>query len=325
LTTLGSTTLESVGGSFTLGNLTKLSNLPFSVLTEVKEINWVTLPVLDVIGFTGNITTAEKVLIGNTFLSSLAGINLNEVDELEISNNNRLTSFVSNLGNVTKSLIIGTNGRNLQVSFPRLTWAFSMTFRNISAVSLPSLTTVNGTLGFYGNFLEGISAPKLVSVGQFNTGAGGLAFVANSRLTQIDMPVLKTVGGAAQIANNTALETIDFPALESVGGAVDYSGTFGTPKLPKLKDVRGGFNLQSTEIVDCTAFASLRASSGIQGVFKCAGAVTNPTSTDGTTTNADGTTASPAASGSGNPASSYGVNQAVAGVSIVGGLFAMLL
>jgi len=213
----------------------------------------------------------------------------------------------------------------LEVSFPELTWAANMTFRNVSSVSLPSLAKVNGSLGFYGNYLDSVSAPKLTSVGQFNTGQGSLAFVANSKLTEIDMPLLKSVGGAAQIANNTLLTSIDFPALESVGGAVDYSGTFETPKLPKIKDVRGGFNMQSTATIDCKPFESLRSSTAIQGVFTCKGALDKATSSDGTTTSGDGTTTSPSSATSKAPASSYGVNQAVAGASVFGGLLAMLL
>lgn len=228
MTTLGSNTITTIGGAFELGNLTKLSALTMSVLEEVEEINWIALQALDTLSFNANISKADKVVIGNTFLSTLNGINLATVKTLDISNNNRLLEFTADLGNVTESLVIGTNGRNLKVSFPDLIWAANMTFRNVSSVDLPNLAVVNGSLGFYGNFLEEVAAPKLTSVGQFATGQGSLAFVANSKLTKIDMGLLKTVGGAAQIANNTLLNDIDFPALESVGGAVDFSGTFET-------------------------------------------------------------------------------------------------
>lgn len=324
LNTLGSPTITSIGGSFTLTNLTKLNALEMERLEEVREINWVTLQALDFLTFTSNVTKATRVIIRNTFLSTLNGINLATVASLDISNNNRLREFTADLRNVTQGLVIGTNGRLLEVTFPDLVWAANMTFRNVSSVSLPNLQTVNGSLGFYGNFFTSVEAPELTSVGQFATGQGSLAFVANSKLTEIKMPLLKTVGGAAQIANNTELGNITFPALESVGGAVDFSGTFGTPTLAKLKNVRGGFNMQSTDEIDCSGFQSLRSSDIIQGKFICISTAEDAKSNDGTTTTGDGTSsASP--SSSSNPATSYSVHYAVAGVSVVGGLMGMLV
>lgn len=326
LTTFGSDTITTIGKSFTLTNLTRLSLLSFTALTEVTEISWIALQALDTLDFTANVTKAEKVVIGNTFLSTLNGINLATVEVLDISNNNRLREFSAQLGNVTETLVIGTNGRNLEVSFPELLWAANMTFRNVSSVSLPSLKTVNGSLGFYGNFFESVKAPKLTSVGQFSTGQGSLAFVANSKLAEISMPVLKTVGGAHQIANNTVLDKIDFPALESVGGAVDFSGNFETPELPKLKNVRGGFNMQSTLEIDCSGFQSLRNSEVIQGTYTCK-TTADAKSNDGTTTeggSSDGS-GSPSSTSTPGAAVSYGASHAAVGMSVIGGLLSMLL
>lgn len=327
LTTLNSDSIVTIGGSFTLTNLTKLSILTFNKLDEVKDINWITLQALDLIAFASNVTKADTVVIGNTFLSNLKGINLDTVNTLDISNNNRLRLFTSDLTTVNDTLVIGNNGQNLAVSFPELTFAANMTFRNISSIDLPNLTKVGGTLGFYGTFIKEVSAPKLTEVGVFTTGDGGLALVANSKLTEIDMPLLKSVGGAYQIANNTQLSNIEFPALERVGGAVDFSGTFSTPKLAKISDVRGGFNMQSTTEIDCSGFESLHSSKAIQGTFVCKSTVQDAKSNDGTTTTGDGTTTAGGAttSKSAGPAVTYGVNPAVAGVSVVGGLLAMLL
>lgn len=83
--------------------------------------------------------------------------------------------------------------------------------------------------------------------------------------------------------------------------------------------------MQSTNTIDCSGFQSLRSSDAIQGVFTCKGALKDATSNDGTTTTGDGTASSASPSSTGNLASSYGVNQAVAGVSVFGGLLAMLL
>ena len=85
--------------------------------------------------------------------------------------------------------------------------------------------------------------------------------------------------------------------------------------------------MQSTSQIDCSGFQSLRSSDVIQGTFTCKGAVKDAKSNDGTTTTGDGTSssASPSATKSGSAAVSYGVNYALAGVSVLGGLFGMLV
>jgi hypothetical protein len=228
LTSLGSTTIGTITGAFNLNNLTLLSTLSMSDLTSVGTIVWTALPALSQLTFPSTITKATSITISNTFLSTLDGINIDTVQTLQIDNNNRLKTFSTQIANVTSSVNINANGNSLDVSFPNLIWAANMTFRNVSTVSIPSLHTINGSLGFYGNYMSSIAAPNLTSVGSTATGQGSLAFVANAKLANISMPLLKTVGGADQIANNTALGSISFPALTTVGGAIDFSGNFTT-------------------------------------------------------------------------------------------------
>ncbi|RKF63751.1 Protein ecm33 [Erysiphe neolycopersici] len=270
LTSLGSTTINAISGSFELKNLTLLSTLAMGSLRSVNSINWEALPALSQLNFPATVTKAKSVLISNTFLSTLDGINLETVQTLGINNNNRLKTFSTQIANVTSSLDINSNGNNLDVSFPNLIRAANMTFRNVSTVSIPSLAIVDGSLGFYGNYVPSIIAPNLTSVGSKADGQGSLAFVANTKLTNISMPLLKTVGGAVQIANNLALTGISFPSLSYVGGAIDFSGNFSTPDLPALENVKGGFNLQSTSSIDCSNFDSEHgAGKVIQGVYVC--------------------------------------------------------
>ncbi|KAI6248047.1 hypothetical protein HI914_03472 [Erysiphe necator] len=270
LTSLGSTTINSISGAFTLKNLTLLSTLAMGSLKSVNAINWEALPALSQLNFPATVTKAKSVLISNTFLSTLDGINLETVQTLGINNNNRLKTFSTQIANVTSSLDINSNGNNLDVSFPNLVRAANMTFRNVSTVSIPSLAIVDGSLGFYGNYVPSIIAPNITSVGSKADGQGSLAFVANTKLTNISMPLLKTVGGAVQIANNLALSGINFPSLSYVGGAIDFSGNFSTPELPALENVKGGFNLQSTSSIDCSNFDSEHgAGKVIQGVYVC--------------------------------------------------------
>ncbi|PBP21697.1 GPI-anchored cell wall organization protein ecm33 [Diplocarpon rosae] len=323
LVSLSSSSLKSIGGDFNLFNLTLLSTLQFNALTSVKTITWIALPALPTLTFGGPVSEADSVTISNTFLSTLTGINLETVGVLQIDNNNNLKQFDTQIANITDHLDINANGNQLAVTFPNLIWAANLTFRNVSSVKIPSLANVNGSLGFYGNYMESISAPNLTSIGNFATGSGSLAIVANGKLANITFPVLKTVGGANQIANNTALHSIEFPALTSVGGAIDFSGNFTTPELPKLENVKGGFNIQSQQAVDCSGFESQSGGKGsvIQGTFIC-----KTTATTTTLDGSDGSSSSGASSTSTkNAAVSYGVADAVAGLSVIGGLLQMLL
>jgi len=321
LTSFSSSSLSTITGTFTLSNVTLLSTLQFAVLDTVDTIFWSALPALSALTFTNSLSTASSVTITNTFLNTLDGINLVTVDTLNINNNNRLKTFSTQVGNVSTLLNIDSNGKSLDVSFPNLIWAANMTFRNVSSVSIPSLATVNGSLGFYENYFTSLNAPNLTSVGNTVNGQGGLAFVANLFLANITIPLFETVGGAFQIANNSALDAISFPALTEVGGAIDFSGNFTTPELPKLNDVKGGFNMQSTTSIDCSGFKSEHDSGNIQGTYTCK---TTADAQSGTSSSSSSGSSASATSSKG-AAVSYGVNEALIGVSVVGGFLNMLL
>jgi hypothetical protein len=189
-------------------------------LTSVKSIQWAHLTALQELTFTQGISTADDILITDTQLNSLNGINLQTVQSMDINNNLYLQVISTQLANITQSLTIDANGQNLKVEFPNLVFAYNMTLRNISSISIPSLASVNTTLGFYGDYMTSVMAPNLTSVG------GDLAFIANAELTNISMPALTTVGGGVTIANNSALMTIDgFPSLKTTG-AINMSGNF---------------------------------------------------------------------------------------------------
>ena len=217
MSSLEANDLQSIG-SFVLNNLTTLSGLTFPELTAVTTIEWEALPALQNLTFGSQVQMAKNVLITNTQLQSLQGINLQVVDSFNINNNPYLTQVNMNLSNITTSLTLQANAKSLQASFPSLQTALNMTFRNVSSVSVPALSTVNGSLVFDDNFFTGFSAPNL-------TTSGGISFVGNSQLTNISLPMLTTINGGYQIANNTALLSVDgFQQLKTVAGAIDFSG-----------------------------------------------------------------------------------------------------
>lgn len=220
LTGLSSGTLEVITDSFTLNQNTILSTLNFARLRDVSQIEWNALPQLQGLSFTTGVQMVEGLSIQNTQLGSLDGINLQTADTVYIANNNYLNDITMQLGNVSDSMVLEANGRNVSAIFPNMKWGNDLTFRNCSQVSLPSLATTNGSLGFYANFFEMLSAPNLTNVG------GDLSFISNEDMTNFSMPQLTKVGGGLNVANNTGLRSIAFPALETVVGALDFYGNF---------------------------------------------------------------------------------------------------
>jgi hypothetical protein len=273
LTELSADQLGTIGGRFLLENLTILSTLAFSSLNNVNEIYWQGLPALQGLNFPQGISQAQNMLISNTQLNTLAGIELETIGNIDIDNNPYLSTVnVNQITTITGTLNIAANYKNLVITFDNLQSANNMTFRNVSSVSMPSLYQVNGSLGFYSDTFQSFSAPNLTATG------GALAFVDSPNLSNISMPKLIEVGAGFLIANNTNLLSIDgFPKLQTIVGALDFAGTFNNASLPALKDVRGGLNIQtSSTTFDCTPFENDKSNSIVKGVFTCAAKQTAP-------------------------------------------------
>ena len=216
--------LKSVGG-FTLGTLTQLSTLSMPQLSSIDSMNFTALPALQSMSFgSTGITQANNILVSNTGLTSLMGINnLDSVFSFNVNNNQGLQNISLQVTSIKGALDIEANdgfSSGLTTSFPMLETAMNLTFRNCSSVSLPSLANVSQYLGFYGNSMQSFIAPNL-------TTTGGLVFVDNTAMTNISIPELTSVNGSYQIANNTMLKQINgFEKLATVKGALDFNGNF---------------------------------------------------------------------------------------------------
>jgi len=220
MTSLSGDSLTTIDDSFTLSSLTILSTLNFPRLENVQTIEWTALPALQGLSFTTGVQQASIVSIQNTQLNTLDGIDLTSVDQLTVANNNYLDAITMQLGNVSTSMILLANGRNVSASFPNLEWAYNMTLSNLTSISVPSLASLNGSLGFYYNYFSELSTPNLTTVG------GSLSLVSNDALTNLSMPELKTVTGGLTVSADTDLKTITFPSLQTVGGALEFDGSF---------------------------------------------------------------------------------------------------
>lgn len=220
--TLTSTSLESITGAFTLQNTTLLSTLQMDALTDVGSIDWTSLNALNEITFTKGVSSADSVVIADTFLQNLDGIDLESTGTININNNKRLTKFDTSLKHVSKLLSLQANGVSLSVSMPNLVWIAEMTLANVTEFSAPSLEVVNGSARFDSNYFQSFSAPNMTK-----TETGDISFINNGKLTNISFPSLTTISGGLTIVNNTLLEEInDFPLLKEVGGAIKLGGNF---------------------------------------------------------------------------------------------------
>ncbi|GAM82836.1 hypothetical protein ANO11243_008220 [Dothideomycetidae sp. 11243] len=270
---LEASSLQSIGGTFSLAEMTLLTSLTFPQLTSVANILWVTLPRLSSLGFTSGVTQATSVSITDTQLGSLQGLILQSVKQMILSNNNQLNEVDLPIKNIDTAFSVEFNGRNMTINLPNLVTAYNMTFRNVSELNMPSLAGVNASLGFYGCDFSDFALPNITSVG------GDISFIGNDEVTNITMPQLSHLTGALQMSANAALLDINgFPDLSQVGGAIDINGNFTNVTLPALKNVQGACNLQSTADISstCTTFNNLHSSGTIQGKVTCAGKESNP-------------------------------------------------
>ena len=337
-------TLQSVGDVM-LGNLTLLSTLSMPALTSTGDFNLTGLGSLASFAFgTPGLTKANNVLITNTNLNSLMGINgLTQVAGFSISNNRYLPTIELDVVAISGAVDIGandvTNGGQT-ASFPNLQTAGQLTFRNCSSVMLPSLANVSQNLGFYDNLFTSLATPNL-------TFAGGIVFVDNTQMTNISMPMLTAINGTNgtyQIANNTLLKSIDgFEELSDVTGGLDFTGNFSSyvntkfphisrfsliltsVHLPHLSNVGGAMNVQTSAQFNCSGIEALgnNGNQVVKGAITCAGSEAeagNPSSAPSGT--ATGSSASSTSSGAAVP---LNLPSAVGGVSILAGLLQLLL
>ncbi|CAI7653408.1 unnamed protein product [Penicillium bialowiezense] len=312
--------LTSIGDAFDLEGLTTLTLLDFAELDSVGSIKWDALPKLQSLSFAKGVTQAGDVSITNTGLTDLNGISLETVGLFSIQNNRDLKTInINNLKNATDSISFSGNFDTLEVNFPNLGTGKGMTFQNISAVSLPSLEKLTGQLGFWGTKFETFSAPNL-------TQTGDLVFKDNSKLSNISMPVLKTVSGGFTIARDDDLNIISLSSLQTVKGAIDFSGTFNKVSLGALKDVEGTFNMQSTHgNFSCSDFKQLKTDHVIKGDFKCDATNNNPTTSNGTSGTSGTSTGSGSSSTSSGAAYFTGANVPVVGIAAFFGALASFL
>ncbi|KAL2888877.1 Protein ecm33 [Ceratocystis lukuohia] len=322
LTGLSSTSVTKISGNFELNEVQILESINFPNLRSVGQLTWIALPTLDTVNFgTSGVTTVSSIRISNTFISTLEGMDLVSVDTFQIDNNRNLKTWSTGLKNITGSLIIASNGANLEISLPNLTLAKDIDVRSVKSFSMPLLATVSNGIAFSNTTnLESISAPKLTTVGQ------SVAINGNEALTNISMNALTTIGGGLTITNNDKLESVNgFEKLNKVAGAVNVRGNLTEVSFPSLNDVKGTFDVISTADVSesCTTFKKLSSSGKIQGKLTCTSATADST-TGGSKPLSSGSSSSNSSGSSDNAAGTQSSNAIFLSVAIAGAIAALL-
>jgi hypothetical protein len=263
LVRMSSSTINSIGDNFDLKDLNKLSSLDFPALRSVGSIDWQSLNQLPGVTFgSEGVTKVKSIKISDTFISSLNGLNVASVDELDINNNHKLVEWNSDLVNVTTSLKLQNNGAgSMIVNMPKLKTVKSLEVRNVQEFNVGALTQINNLRFEENDKMETFAAPNVTTVDE-------ISITDCEQLTNVTFPKVTSMAGALTIQNNTALETINgFPKLETIKGTLIFRGSFKEAELPALKNVFGQGVITSTEDISdsCDAFDKLIDDGSIQG------------------------------------------------------------
>jgi len=266
--------LETIDDSLDLEVLTVLDTLSMPKLENLGAIKLVTLPALEELQFNTGVENCRDILISDTSLKSLDGLDLSSVDTFEINNNKNIDDITVDATQISKVLDISYNADKVNVSLPNLKWVNNATFRYCSSVEMGSLEKVNNTLSFINNTLYSLEFANLSNV-------GSLTLSSNSELRNISFPNLTDVNGGLVVANNSHLHKIyGFPNVEKVKGAIEFEGNLSTASLPKLEEVDGGVYIDSDAVFNCSTFDKAHKNGDIYGDrYVCQGASTTISTT----------------------------------------------
>ncbi|KAF5027378.1 hypothetical protein F66182_510 [Fusarium sp. NRRL 66182] len=269
LLSISSTSINAIGGNFTLENLEALNNLEFSSLESLNELSFIKLPRLSSLNFgTEGVTKINTIRITDTFISDLSGLSVATVDSFQIDNNRKMSQFNSGLVNITTELKIFDNGNDaMEITMNKLETAAEIQISSAKTFKVPVLESVTKSLKLSANpQLTSFSAPNLTSITET------LSLIDMNKLTNVSFPVLEEIGGGFTIQNNTKLEAIDdFPELTEVTGGINLRGSFEKVELPKLDAVHGSVTVTSTTDIKefCDYFDELKNDNKVDGEADC--------------------------------------------------------
>ncbi|KAI5955677.1 ECM33 [Candida jiufengensis] len=303
--TVNAPTLQLISGTFEVNANTILSNLNLAQLTTVGTLNLNALPALESTGLASGLTSADSIIISDTGLNQLTGINVYRLKVFNVNNNGDIDTIDSGLQEVTDTIDISYNAEKVDVILNQLTSANNVILQSVNSFQAPNLTQTNGSVAFSSSSIEKIELKQLKSIGK------SLTINKNEDLDEVDFPKLETIGGALQISDNDNLKSLDgFPELNSVGGAVNINGSFDNGTFSSLTRVAGGFILKIDGELSCSAFNKLNSNGDVKGdKFQCQDKVTTSSSSSkksGSDSSSDSSSSETGSSSGGSGSSSSG-------------------
>lgn len=224
LISISSSTIQNIKGNFELSGLDLLSSLNMAALKSLNQLTMQSLRQLSTFTFgTSGVSSASDIVISDTVLTDLSGLNIKTVDSLTITNNKRLTAYNSDLTSITTLLSVTSNGNNMEINMTKLTSAAEIQLSNVKSFVVPSLKTITQSLKFDTN-------PELTTFSAKNvTGIkDSVTFINNNKLTNVSFPLLTSIGDMT-IQNNTKMLAVEgFPKLSTVAGGILLRGNFET-------------------------------------------------------------------------------------------------
>ncbi|CDH55375.1 cell wall protein ecm33 precursor [Lichtheimia corymbifera JMRC:FSU:9682] len=267
--------LERITGTMRLENNTLLSKIEWPSLNTLDALDVTVQPSLSSISFPAGLSNANKISIADTMAASIDGIVLSHIDTLAVDNNAQLKKLdLRNLSDVSSTICVSANSPRLNLDLSHLQSVQQGSFVDLANITLPNLEKVKGDLSFTDNHFDSLNLPNMTDV------SGTLTVAGNNKLEKLSVPELQRLGGALLIANNTRLDAVEaFPKLEQVDGSVDLTGSFRLVDLPKLQNVKGGLNVQTTnDQFSCDSVNHLKGDVIKGHEFVCKSDVDNPES-----------------------------------------------
>lgn len=197
------------------------------------------------------------ISILGTGLSSLAFLNFTHYSNptiFWIKDNQQLNNVnLTGLSWGSHSLAITNNGPSAQISLPNVRSVGAITIGNAGYIYIPSLSETSASIEIFNSTIAAFSAPNLTDIG------GSLTVHNNDFLGDLNIPLLTSVKGDITVANNSVLHLInDLDQLWFCQGNITLSGDLSNVTLPSLRNIIGGFHLNSSDpVFDCTAFDKL--------------------------------------------------------------------
>ncbi|KAL7901708.1 GPI-anchored cell wall organization protein [Trichoderma sp. SZMC 28014] len=322
LISISSSTIQNIKGNFELSGLDLLSTLNMAALKSLNQLTMQSLRQLSTFTFgTSGVSSASTILISDTVLTDLSGLNIKTVDSLTITNNKRLTAYNSDLTSITSLLSVTSNGNNMELNMTKLTTASEIQLSNVKTFVVPSLKTISQSLKFDTN-------PELVTFSAKNVTSikNSVTFINNNQLTNVSFPLLTSIGDMT-IQNNTKMLAVEgFPKLSTVAGGILLRGSFETVELPALSAVAGGCTVVSTTDISafCGFFTNAHSKKIIQGTTTCQSNVKSANSGTGSGDSGSSGSGSGSSSSSGNgtdnAVAALSVNNVLLGVSVIAGM-----